>query len=162
MGSTAFTLSADDNVFAAGQLTPKYDAFFWSSPGIPPTPLSLPPGAASVANGGRFTLPATSNGYWYIDFLAESPCYPPSVQAVNRRSFVLDTTAPAINILQPAFAQYTPDTTTSIEVSVDDGPLGSGVASTSTADAVAGPVSQRVNNVRHDDAACLQAENSLF
>ncbi len=129
-----FTLSATDNVFAAGALGLQYRLY---KDGVSPGDwLSLPP-----SGGGTFSIPANAgDGIWHVDFRAEDPCHtfspddalPP--EATHTQTYILDTTAPTIAITSPAEnAVFDTDDFSNIQYSANDGSLGSGIASHSVA-----------------------------
>ena len=73
---------------------------------------------------------------WHVEFRAEDACHTFDetdalpAGASQEALFFLDTTPPAITISSPAAgAVFDTDDVSSIQYSVDDGPLGSGVAS---------------------------------
>jgi hypothetical protein len=91
-----------------------------------------------IANGGTFSIPASGgDGVYNVEFQAEDPCHTFATddtlapEALQTKSFTLDTTPPTITIASPPNGSVfdIPDTTT-IQFSATDGP-GSGVGSTS-------------------------------
>jgi hypothetical protein len=123
-----FTLSATDSVFAASALRLQYRVY---KDGAPPGEWQTLP------NGDAFSIPpGAGDGLWHVEFRAEDACHTFDeadalpAGTTQRASFFLDTTPPAITITSPAAgAVFDTDDVSSIQYGVDDGPLGSGVAS---------------------------------
>lgn len=128
----SFTLGATDAVFTNAFVNVQYRYY----------PDGTTPGEwQSLQNGGMFSIPSNSgDGVWRIDYRAEDPCHtfvdesgigsdplPPDTQSTT---VVLDTTAPVISIVSPiANTLFDSDDMSMIDYTVEDGALGSGVAS---------------------------------
>ena len=128
----SFTLAATDAVFTNAFVNVQYRYYLDGT---------TPGDWQSLSNGGSFSIPGNSgDGVWRIDYRAEDPCHtfvdesgagtdplPPDTQSTT---VVLDTTAPVITIVSPvANTLFDTDDMSLIDYSVEDGALGSGVAS---------------------------------
>lgn len=128
----SFSLGATDAVFTASNVNVQYRYYKDGT-----TPGDWQP----LANGGAFSIPSTSgDGVWRIDYRAEDPCatfvdesgtgVDPLPPATSTTTVVLDTTAPVITIVSPVpNTLFDSDDLSTIDYTVDDGALGSGVAS---------------------------------
>ncbi len=123
-GDNPITISGSDAVFLDGGLEVQYRVYMEGTA----------PGAwQPIANGGSFNVPAgAGDGVWIVESRAGDPCH--AVETVTPREdrFVLDTTPPQITITSPADgAVFDTDDFSSIDWTVTDGALGSGVAAES-------------------------------
>lgn len=82
----------------------------------------------TMAAGDTVGLAGLPDGPVHVDLVAHDAC---RTEVKHTVDLVLDTTAPVVTYTQPALAQYATDQLSSIDYTADDGPQGSGVASTS-------------------------------
>ena len=120
-----FTLGASDAVFEPAYLAIQYRAY---RDGTTPTDY-LPPKAPFATLGSTFNIsPTAGDGLWVVNSRASNPCKAFTAATPTLARYFLDTTAPNINISQPAATTYTHSQTLTLAYTVDDG-SGSGVKS---------------------------------
>jgi hypothetical protein len=125
-GNNSLGLSAHDVVFTDAHVGVQRRVY----------PASVTPGASdwlTHTNGGTFSI-VGADGLWKVDYRSGDPCHALAAQPVARtESFVLDATAPTIDITSPApeGVVFDSDDLSSIQWTASDGALGSGVASES-------------------------------
>jgi hypothetical protein len=119
-----YRVEADDDVFAAGGITLETRVYREGA---------TPGGWQPTTIGAEVPLSGLADGRYVLEARAGDPCHAVGTGTVTSTPFVVDTTPPAISILEPAPEGVVHDTDDlfSTRWSADDGPDGSGVASTS-------------------------------
>ncbi|HSH80291.1 MAG TPA: hypothetical protein VLA19_17330 [Herpetosiphonaceae bacterium] len=122
-GGHQITVGATDAVFTAGQLKLQYRIYKDGT--------AAPTTWTEIDNGTPFSIPTGGgDGIYHVDYRASDPCHGFDAVAVQTATFILDTTPPVITYTSPGAGQvFDTDDFSSIQFSLDDGPLGSGVAS---------------------------------
>jgi hypothetical protein len=118
-----YRVDASDDVFADGGITLQTRLYRQGEA----------PGAWQPASSGaEVTLDGLADGRYVLEARAGDPCHAVESATVSTTQFVVDTTAPEISILEPAPEGVVHDTDDLFRTrwSADDGPDGSGVAST--------------------------------
>lgn len=126
-----YRVTADDDVFSAGGLTVQSRLYRQGESA----------GAWQPATtGSEVPLTGLADGRYVLETRAGDPCNPVGTGQVTTTEFVIDTTAPAITVVEPApeGVVYDTDDLFRTRWTTDDGPDGSGVASdTATFDGAA-------------------------
>jgi hypothetical protein len=128
----AFTHTAEDvpagKAFPADQLDLQHRTY--ADPG--------PPGAFETTGQGALFSLAGADGIWHIDVRSGDHCHPISgdgarpPEATQTFTYVLDTAAPTVACNTPPFATvFDTDDLSVVNFTLTDGPLGSGIASSS-------------------------------
>ncbi len=117
------TVTATDDVFAPEHVTVQARLYLTGT---------APPAWESVPNGTAVPLAGRPDGRYTLETRAGDPCHAVEDAPVSSTQFVLDTTAPVITVTSPApdGREFDTDDTFPLTWTVDDGPDGSGVATT--------------------------------
>lgn len=81
--------------------------------------------AGTYAIGDSLNISGNPDGRYHFDLSASDPC---RTEAEHTLTYVLDTAPPEVTFIEPSQPQYDTDDFSSIQFTLDDGPLGSGVA----------------------------------
>jgi hypothetical protein len=135
-GASQISVTATDQVFTPAHVNFQFQTFKDGS---------SPPGfTLGIGNTGSFNISSTDDGFWTVEVQTQDPCHTFAVEAGegttgvdalppgdSTTSVVLDTTPPVITVSSPVAGQlYTTSSVIVLSFGADDGPLGSGVAST--------------------------------
>jgi hypothetical protein len=129
--TSSFSLTAADATFTDSRVHTRFRAFLNGT---------TPPGfTTSATNGSTFTLPATTEGFWTIDFGAEDPCHTFAFEAgtggadllppgTGQRVVDLDVTPPVITIQSPTATVFGSADAPLVSATAVDPGNGSGLA----------------------------------